>query len=107
MLNSDDLAQMRADLLTVRDDHAVSIVIRRGTTTLAAQTVRVAQAGSRRQWSKSGQAKESNSNLLVLGDVNFDVQPEDRFTLSGLLYKVIHVQPNEMAATTAEAEVAE
>ena len=46
MLTTSDWARMAADLEDIRGDHSASIVIRRGATTLAAQTVRIARRGS-------------------------------------------------------------
>jgi hypothetical protein len=36
-----------------------------------------------------------------------DVQPQDRFTVDGVLYEVILVRPNRTAATVAEARLVE
>jgi len=67
----------------------------------------VAQNGQNGQFVQSGQAKESQGRLLVLGSVSLDIQVDDRFTVNGQLYRVVHVQPNRMAGTTAEAEVSQ
>ncbi|MGD9099822.1 MAG: hypothetical protein PVF45_05025, partial [Anaerolineae bacterium] len=59
LLGSDDLAQMAADLMAVRDDNAVSMVIRRGDTTLDAQSVRLARTGSQGRENESRGAQQS------------------------------------------------
>jgi hypothetical protein len=105
MIDEDDLAQMRDDLAEVRGDNEVSIVIRRGATSLAAQVVRIArQGGSMAQQRDSAGAQQAIGRVMLLGPTTFDVQPEDRFTVDGLLYQVRFVRPNRRAAVVAEAE---
>lgn len=106
MLTSDDLSQMRADLLSVRDDNDVSIVIRRGETTLAAQTVRGARTGSGGPRSSPG-GQEARGGVVVLGSTGLDIQSGDRFTIGGVLYRVIFIRPNRTVATMAECEAVE
>lgn len=107
MLGADDLTQMQNDLLAVRDDNAVSIVIRRGNSVLAAQSVRVARVGggASRQGDAGGQ--EVRARVIVVGTTMLDIQVDDRFTTNGILYRVTFVRPNRLAATTAEAEAVE
>lgn len=109
LLNSDDLVQMRADLAEVRGDRESSIVIRRGSTTLAAQPVRIAGAGSAQGQEKDGDAsQEVRGRVVVLGSITLDIQPGDRFNdENGLLYTVTFVWPNRSAAVIAEAEAVE
>lgn len=108
MINGDDLTRMRADALALRGDNPVSVVIRRGGASLAAQTVRVARAGlgtgMRRD---SAGAEQAVVRVIVMGDTSFDVQPRDRFTAGGILYEVTAVRPNRTAAVVAEAEAVE
>jgi hypothetical protein len=108
MLNGEDWAQMQADLAAVRVDNEVSITIRRGNTTLPAQTVRVARAGGAqgREQDSEG-AQQVVGRVVVLGPTTFDVAPGDRFTLDENLYEVAFVRPNRRAAMIAEAEVIE
>lgn len=105
MLNSDDFTQMRTDLAAIRSDNEVSIVIRRGDTTLAAQTVRIAgQSTAGRELDSAG-AQEARGRVVVLGPVGMDIQPGDRFTVAGDLYTVTLVRPNRTVATTVEAQI--
>lgn len=97
-----DWARARADLLAVRDDNAVSVAIRRGATTLPAQTIRIAQRGGSRPAATNG-AERVAGGVLILGDTDLDIQPGDRLNANGLLYEVIAVRPNRRAATAAEA----
>jgi hypothetical protein len=105
MLNADDLARMQADLTAVRQDRPAAVVIRRGQTTLAAQTVRIARQGGQANPRDSAGGKEVRGKVVVLGGVDFDVQPEDRFNdAGGTLYRVTYVRPNRLVAVVAEAE---
>lgn len=104
MLTSADRDAMRADIIQIRDERPVEIVIRRGETTLEAQTARVEGAVSRRGRSSSGdQAREQRGDVLVLGDTELDIQVKDRFTANGILYEVVFVQPNQDFAVMADA----
>ncbi len=107
MLSSSDWTQMAADMTAIRGDRDVSVAFRRGSTTLAAQSVRIAQRGGHGAWQMSGQAKESRGGVLIQGAVTLDVHVGDRFTDGGIVYAVVHIQPNRDAATVAEAEAVE
>lgn len=107
MISADDLAQMQSDFGDVRADNDVSLVIRRDGTTLPAQTVRIARSGGRGSF-RSGQAsEETRGQVIVAGEPSLDVQVGDRFTYSGVLYRVTFVRPNRTVDTVAEAEVVE
>ena len=45
------------------------------------------------------------SMVTVLGGLDFDVQPADRFTADGVLYQVVAVHPNRDSAVMAEARM--
>lgn len=111
MLSAADWAEMRADLLAIRGDNPVSITIRRGATTLAAQTVRIARTGgggSAVGSAGSARAQESRGRVIVMGATTLDIQPGDRFNdAAGELYQVVIVRPNRRAAVMAEAEIVE
>ncbi len=81
------------------------ITIRRGATTLGAQMVRLTLAGSARgQRVDTGPTQEYRSYVIVFGAPALDIQVEDRFTVGGVLYRVIEVNPNRLAGTQAQAE---
>ena len=102
-----DWDSLRTDLLAIRDDNATSVILRRGETTLAAQTARVERAGtSARQRASEGGGRAAGA-ITILGDVGLDIQVKDRFTLNGVLYEVTFVRPNRRSATIAEAEAIE
>lgn len=106
MLTTADLARMRADLTEIIADRSESVVLRRGATTLPAQTVRVERANSRysrKQNSASGE--ETRVDIVVVGEITFDVQKDDRFTIDGAAYRVVSVRPNDMMGIQAEANM--
>lgn len=96
---------MQADLLAVRNMNAVDITIRRGATTLAAQTVRIARAGYGARQATSAGAEQPSTLVVVMGAVDLAIQAGDRFTWNSALYEVTLVRPNRRAATVAEAQV--
>lgn len=95
---------MALDLAAVRADNPVSITIRRGSATLAAQTVRIGKRGQG-QRASGNTAEESRARVIVAGSTSLNIQPDDRFNdAAGVLYRVILVRPNRRADTIAEAE---
>lgn len=106
MLTGEDFLSMRADMVAIRGDNEVSIVIRRGDDELAPQSVRVARVG-RSGFGQNERGGEHRLPITVLGGIDFDVQVEDRFTSNGILYRVGFVHPNRTVAVTADAEAVE
>ena len=103
MLHTDDFLQMRRDMRALRDDLPVSVVIRRGGISLAAQPVRiVVKQGSKQDGSTT---ETSRGSVLVMGEIVLDIQADDRFTVDGALYVVKFVYPNRTVRTLALAEV--
>lgn len=108
LIGSGELAQMAADLVEVRDDNGESIVIRRGDSTLSAQTVRIARLGSQGRAQEGQATQQSEGRVVVLGSTTLDIQPGDRFNdANGALYQVVLVRPNRTAAVVAEATLVE
>ena len=105
MLNDTDLAQMLTDAAEIVGDNDTSITIRRGSSELDAQTVRIAGAGraSARRDSEGGQ--ESRGSVIVCGSASLDVAVDDRFTANSVLYRVTYVRPSRLFGIVAEAEV--
>lgn len=99
-----DLTSIKNDVAAIIAENSTSIVIRRGSGTLAAQTVRV----ERRDAGTSARRLESFSEeqitvVLVLGSTTLDIQKDDRFTYQGNLYRVLSVRPNRQVSIQAEA----
>lgn len=100
-----DWTQAALDLAAVRADNAQSIVIRRGVTTLTAQSVRLARIGGG-SVQQNGQTQASKGRVVVMFGTSGNVQVGDRFNDStGVLYEVVIVRPNRRAAVVAEAEM--
>ena len=97
--------QMEKDLTEIRLENESSVALRRGKSTLAAQSMRVEIAGSRGFRVQSDAARESRQAVVILAAKTADIEIEDRFTLGGSVYRVAFVQPNRQAATIAEAVV--
>lgn len=106
MLNDSDFNQMQADLLVMRNDDPVGIIVRRGSLTLPIQTARVVKASGARRM-QNATAGETRAGMIVLGDPTLDIAIDDRFSLGGTMYRVTFVRPNRAAATMADAEVIE
>ena len=99
---------MKADLEAIRGDNEISIVIRRGSSTLEAQPVRIARAGRAGGEERQNQrVEEHRLRMTMLGGADFDVQVDDRFTHDGVLCRVGFVHPNRRVAVTADAEAVE
>lgn len=108
IVTADDLTEMEADVNEIISDRPENIIIRRGGTALATQTVRIERTGGQGQ-NQSGQAGEENrGKVVVLGKKTLNIQPGDVFNdSSGVLYRVILVRPNRQVCIQAEAEVVE
>jgi hypothetical protein len=104
MLTSEDRTRMSADFIAIRDDRPVSIAIRRNGATLAAQTVRIARGGNIQAGTTDTDGLQAAVGaVVVVGDVALDIQPNDKFTVSGALYEVIAIHPNRDHGTQAQA----
>jgi hypothetical protein len=104
VLTDEDRALMTAGLRAIRDDRAVSIAIRRGNTTLAAQTVRIARGGNIQAGSvDTAGVQAAVGAVIVVGDPDLDIRPGDRFTVAGVLYQVTALHPVREHGTQAQA----
>jgi hypothetical protein len=104
-MSAADWTAMAADLADVRADNAVSVVLRRGATTLTAQSVRIAQAGRQAATAATGEMEAASFEMTILGATTLDIQPMDRFTVAGVLYEVSAVAANERAGVRARARM--
>jgi hypothetical protein len=106
VLTDADRAYMTAGLRAIRDDRPVSIVIRRGSTTLPAQTVRIARGGNVQAGSSDTAGTQAAiAPVVVVGDAALDIKPNDRFTVGGILYQVSAIHPNRDHGTQAQARM--
>jgi hypothetical protein len=104
IMTDDDLAEILRIRAAIREDRPASIVMRRGETSLAAQTVRIARLSSGSRF-RSEAGAESRGGMLVSGAPDLDVALDDRFTLEGAVYRIKFVRPNRDTGTQAEAEL--
>lgn len=105
LMTTADWAAMAADLAEIRVDNQVSITLRRGSTTVAAQNVRIAQAGRQAANLATGEMEAALFEMTILGATTLDIQPQDRFTVNGVLYEVSAVATNERAGLRSRARV--
>lgn len=106
LLNAGDFTRMAADLLAVRNDHAVEIEVRRGSDTLAPQTVRIARQGTVARALDRGEMEQSSQRIVVLGTPDLDIQKGDRFNDAwGQLCEVDFVRPNRTVMVVAEVRI--
>lgn len=105
MMTVADWAEIAGTFREMVSDNPVEITIRRGGSTLAAQTVRLARQGGAALVKQADGSQEVRGRVVVLGEPSFEVQPGDRFNDDhGTLFQVTFVRPNRRAAVVAEAE---
>lgn len=102
-----DWTKAAADLRKVRAENEVNLQIRRGSSTLDAQPMRIEYAGIRAFNLQSDAARSAKQAVYILGEPDMDIQAEDRLTYNGHLIRVVFVQLNRLAATIAEGTVEE
>jgi hypothetical protein len=102
-----DWTQARDDMRAIRADNEVSLALRRGETTLTAQSMRIEYAGTRGFRLQSDAARQAQQAVFILGEYDMNIAREDRLTHNGQLLEVVFVQPNRLACTIAEAVVIE
>lgn len=95
--------KMQAQLRAIRAENEVSLAIRRGSETLAAQDMRIEYAGGRAVFRLSEAARQAQQAVVILGEPDMDIAVDDRLTYNNVLFRVVFVQPNRLAATIAEA----
>jgi len=108
MISSDDRTAMRATRAEIMADNPVSIVLRRGETSLSAQSVRIVRTGTAQASVRaSDNAEQAEADVLLVGDTTFDVARDDRFTHDDVLYEVTFVRVNQETGVSAEAKAVE
>lgn len=95
----------RERLRKIRARNEVSLVIRRGNTSLPAQDMRIEYAGSRGARLQSDAARAATQACFILGEHDMDIQPEDRLTHEGHVIKVVFIQLNRQFGTIAEGVI--
>lgn len=104
-----ELAAMTAEVATsigAGSGLGVSIVIARGTATLAAQPVRIVRPGGvGRNIVATDGTSSAQSSVEVVGLPALDIRPRDRFSVNGMAYEVVRVHPQRQIDTVAQAKV--
>lgn len=95
--------QISADLRRVRAENEVSVALRRGDSTVTAQAMRIEYAGARGSRLQSDAARQAQQAVFILGEPDMDIAVDDRLTYGSVLFQVVFIQPNRLAATIAEA----
>lgn len=95
--------QITADLRRVRAENEVSVALRRGDSTVTAQAMRIEYAGARGSRLQSDAARQAQQAVFILGEPDMDIAVDDRLTYDSVLFQVVFIQPNRLAATIAEA----
>lgn len=98
-----DWTQAAADMRAIRAENEVSLVIRRGATSLTTQSMRIEYAGSRGFRLQSDAARQASQAVFILGEPDMNIAVDDRLTYGGVLFQIVFVQPNRLACTIAEA----
>lgn len=98
-------AQVEKDMRKIRAENEVSVALRRGTSTLTAQDMRIEITGTRGFQVQSDAAREARQAVVILGEKDMDIARDDRLTVNGQVYRVVFIQPNREACTIAEAVV--
>jgi hypothetical protein len=107
MMNAADWLRMKKEMAVVRTDRSFDIEFRRDEVTLDAQEVRVEAMPTRSFRLQSDAARAANRAVVVFGACELDVAVDDRFTLDGILYRVVFISPNRDVDTQAEAVAVE
>jgi len=96
-----------SQMTKIRNLRAQSIALRRGATTLAAQTMRIERTSRGRIYDVD-RTSERRADAVINAAVNADIQVGDRFNdENGVHMEVSFVRPNRSVATFAEAIVTE
>jgi lipopolysaccharide export system protein LptA len=107
MLSDYERAQMANNRAALIDDAPASVVIRRESTTLAAQQVRIVRSGGRASQPSGSGTSAAHHMTLIYGEATLDIQRGDRLTYHDQVYRVTAVRPSKLGGVAAEAEAVE
>lgn len=95
------------DASAIITDNPLSALLRRDSSTLDAQTIRIELMGASKAYiAQSDAAKQSEAVVFILGAADLDIAIGDRFNdADGNLIEVVFIYPNRLAATMAEGVV--
>lgn len=107
MFSPAELASMTAAVAETLGDGSglgVDTVIYRGSVTLSAQDVRIVRPGGAGNVSADG-TEGAQGGLQLVGRPTLDIQARDRFTIDGVAYEVIAVDPLRQIETVAHVRM--
>lgn len=100
---SSEQAEFDPTRIIARDSE--SLVLARGSSDLAAQTVRIAPVSpGRRDTTTAGQNTASEMEVVVIGQSNLDIKKGDLFAYQGTTYKVTFVNKSFNGQVQARAK---
>lgn len=94
-------------LRKIRERNQISVALRRGSSSITAQSMRIEYAGSRGMKLQSDAARQATQAVFILGEPDMNIAIEDRLNYNSILFRVVFIQPNRLAATIAEAVAVE
>ncbi len=104
ILTSGDYLAMQQDVTLLINENPTTLILRRGSSNLSPQTVRVELKSTiSGAVSEFGPVRQVRATVVILGTTTLDIQPQDRFTHQGQMYRVNVVDPNRQIGTQAEA----
>lgn len=105
MLTDSDWTQIAVDLAAIRGDNETALQLRRAEFTLPAQAARIAGRSSAARTGGTQTTESVRQIVTVLFAAGADVQPQDRFTHNGQMYRIVGIRANTRAAVTCDAEM--
>jgi len=108
LLNSDDLAMMKADVAAIIDDDETSIAIKRASGAAddpGAQDVRLVGLAQRPIQRTTIGGDVVMISLLAVGETDLDIERGDKFQVSSQWYEVIELRPGEDIKVVAECKL--
>jgi hypothetical protein len=108
MFTAGELAAMTATVeatLGVDSGLGTSIVLYRGTQTLAAQDARLVRPSAANRNVATDGTEGAQNDAFVVGKPGMDVQARDRFKADGVTYEVTAVQPQRQIKTVAQVRM--
>lgn len=98
-----DWTTIEKDIRKIRQEDEVTLALRRGSSSVSAQAMRIVHAGGRAWKLQSDAARQAQQAMFILGEKDMDIEVGDRLNYFDLLVEVVFIQPNRQAFTIAEA----
>jgi hypothetical protein len=108
MFTAGELAAMTATVeATIGPDSGLgtSITLYRGSSTLAAQDARLVRPSALNRNVATDGTEGAQNDALLVGKPGMNIQARDRFSLNGITYEVLAVQPQRQIKTVAQVRM--